>query len=725
MPSRFHSLLFALVFFLTGMVPPRPGVDPGTVVPLRIVSPLLQDTVETTVYLPPGAQANRRLPVVYAIYTEPYFTARTVRFAEWLDSAMTHGVPPMIVVGVPTPATLDAVRPDTDAGRHYRRFLLEELLPAVESHHPVCAVREGRGLLGFSAGGNTAVDVAVRAPGRFAAVAAQSPGWMLWSQESRTIGAEFTRPAVDAVVAAGSLATLPFWFAWGDADEEWEARSRRNGQAIIAALRSTGAPVDIGTPIAGGHGLHQIPASLPEALTFLGRHLTPCPAGDAAAGRIVERALTRMDGTVRLADIRRLRYDMLTQWQRTHFSEHPYADRPSYEQHTDVRDYDLDAWRNSRRFGWGAGARLVIDLVRDSVGWRTMPEGARPLPMAYVDERDELFFYSPDRVMLAIREAADLHAGPDTTLGGVRHVRVSGSYRGVPFALFLTASDTLPAMLRFRKAHTNDFGLAQWGTMDVEVWYSGWRPFPGGVNLPSQWDIRRVGRPYKRLTILSAAFNPPFAADSFAVTDSMRAAFERAGRGPMHDLPLDSARVLDDRMVAFRTFGAPLGAVRIGTEWLLLEAGRAPLSYQRSSRWLQQHTGGRIAMILTGLVSPDNGGVAAEEAATARIVAAPGTAPILRAALQGYGRPARAIETVDREGWLAIGGDSVFVQPFDLPDAAGTFLVWAPSLRWLYAPQAATPLGERIVLDYARARGWMVERLGSARDPFAVRSAGQ
>ena len=58
---------------------------------------------------------------------------------------------------------------------------------------------------------------------------------------------------------------------------------------------------------------------------------------------------------------------------------------------------------------------------------------------------------------------------------------------------------------RFRADAPNDFGLVEWGMMDVETWYSAWRKQPGGLVYPFQWDVRRVGRPYKRMTVVGAS----------------------------------------------------------------------------------------------------------------------------------------------------------------------------------------------------------------------------
>src|SRR5260221_7272171 len=94
------------------------------------------------------------------------------------------------------------------------------------------------------------------------------------------------------------------------------------------------------------------------------------------------------------------------------------------------------------------------------------------------------------------------------------------------------------------------------------------------------------------MTILSAVWNPPATPDSFAVSDSLRLAHVANSRRPMHDVSYDSTTLLRERFVTFNAAGAPAGAVKIGSAWLLLEAGEAPLSAQRA--------GGQLAGLQNG-----------------------------------------------------------------------------------------------------------------------------
>ncbi|MFW6089399.1 MAG: hypothetical protein ACODAB_06580 [Gemmatimonadota bacterium] len=437
------------------------------------------------------------------------------------------------------------------------------------------------------------------------------------------------------------------------------------------------------------------------------------------ATELLATAIERMGGLEALRGIERVRFDMITQWNRLNYAAGPYDDGPSYELHTDVRDYSIGAWRNTRDFS-GQG-RTVIDLVRGDVAVRDFGQGFEPLNIAYVDERRELFAYTPDRLVLGLRDAPDLAALSDTTIAGTTHGRVRGTVDGFDMTLHLRRSDALPAMVRFRAAHPNDFGLVPWGAMDIEVWYSGWRTLEGGVSLPAQWAIERIGQLYKRLTVTRAALNPEFEADSFAVSDELAATYHETATRPMHDLPLDSARVGGD-FARFGAFGSPVGAVKVGDGWLLLETGQAELSVDRATEWLAENAPGRlvgaVATVLRG-----NGGAAALAERGTPMFTGPGIAPYLEVVLRNHGVSSGAPEVVHEERWVVDGADSVLVAPLDLPDSPGGVLVYSPRLSWIYAADAVQPLHLAILRDLVERRGWSVDWIGNARDirqPFGT-----
>jgi hypothetical protein len=250
--------------------------------------------------------------------------------------------------------------------------------------------------------------------------------------------------------------------------------------------------------------------------------------------------------------------------------------------------------------------------------------------------------------------------------------------------------------------------------MDVEIAYSRWQKLPdAGVVLPMQLDVSRVGRPYKRMTTISAKINPVIAADSFAITDSLRSAFFATARRPMFDLPMDSARIVDGSFALFGAPGTPTGAVKVGGHWLMIEAGTAPLTIERSVAFLHR-TDAEVPVDVVLVTAPTGaGGIAwlARQQVTTWVTDA--AAPFARGALRGW-PAAERLRDVGNDRWLRIGTDSVRIETIDLPDYPRTAVVYVPSLRWAYAWPAG-PVQMGYIAAHARRRGWQLDRIASAR----------
>lgn len=436
----------------------------------------------------------------------------------------------------------------------------------------------------------------------------------------------------------------------------------------------------------------------------------------AEARETVRRAADLMGGEARLREVRHVSFDMMTQWMRTSFRSVPFTDRPSFEKHQDVRDYSIRGWRNTRDFG----ARSITNIIRDTISVTDMGAGFRPLSVAYVDERDELFTYTPDRLVLALLDAEALSTLPDTVLGDEPHhvvrARLAPGHGYVRSTdVFFHAGTGLPTAMRFRAGHPADFGLVQWGEMDVEVWYSSWGTF-GGVSIPRQWDVVRVGVPYKRMTVLAADFDPDFAADSFAVSDSLRAAYhESPAVRPMHE-GRDAGEVehpVDGIALLSSTFGIPLGAVRAGSENVLLGAGRMPYNFDQAYAALAD-AGVAPTSVLLARTMAGNGGVSAAAERGIPVLVSEGAAPFVRRVLDGGGHREVGLDVVHDRRTIGSGDERLILEPMDLPDAPGSLIVYRPASGWLWVPDGRDALAVRMARERAAELGWVVRVLGAA-----------
>ncbi|HEV7706325.1 MAG TPA: hypothetical protein VGO46_18660 [Gemmatimonadaceae bacterium] len=465
-------------------------------------------------------------------------------------------------------------------------------------------------------------------------------------------------------------------------------------------------------------------------------------ASSANAASVVDTAIARMGGLPALQAIKIARYHLAIQWLNPSFDPRPYRDGPSYEFDTDYRDYDARIWRNTRRFARGGDWLTYLDLVVDTVAARQGPnltksiptpagvvDGWAPLDIAYIDERRELFALTPDRLVLALKNAHDLTSRADTIIGGIRHASVSATVEGYPMTAFFRQADGMLALARYHADESNDYGLAPWGPMDVEVWYSVWqRDGDGGVYLPHQWDIARVGHAYKRMSVLDVAFDSAMSADSLTLSAPVRAAYLELARKPMADLPLDSARIsTDGRIALFNTPGAPRAAVKVGAEWFLLEPGNLPLNAERAAGWLAEHDkGSRVAGAMISREWP-MGGAAWVARAKLPIYLAPSDAQGLRTSLSNFGAPVAAMHVVSVGQWIRTSSsprDSAWVEPIDVPGALHAMLIYVPSMKWVYSSGILSKVDQEFVERHIAARKWSVERIGSLQLPAGTPAGG-
>jgi hypothetical protein len=420
-----------------------------------------------------------------------------------------------------------------------------------------------------------------------------------------------------------------------------------------------------------------------------------------------------MGGENVLRGVERVAYQMMTQWQRTNFRTVPLTDQPSFEAHTDVRDYTVPAWRNTRQIGNGR----IINIIRDSIALTNTGKEFQPLSVAYVDERRELFLYTPDRMLLALRDAPDLARGTDTLIGGEAHVRVTATLAGrFASTVFFHNGTGLPTMLRFRAAHPNDFGLVAWGVMPVEVWYSSWRTV-GAVSMPMQWDIRRVGVPYKRITVQRAAFNPTFEADSFAVSAEQRATYlASSATKPMHENVIRREVVmLSPELASISAFGLQAGAVKMGAGWLMLGAAYTPFSYHYGQRLLDSLGAAPITAVLAGTsIMATNGGVFVAIDRGLPVYVSQASEAAIRRIFAGAGRAVRGLTRVTAGMRIGDGEHTIRLEPLDLPNAPGSMMAFSPRSGWLYLPDATSALDVAVARERARALGWVVRSVGTA-----------
>ena len=94
------------------------------------------------------------------------------------------------------------------------------------------------------------------------------------------------------------------------------------------------------------------------------------PAPSTAA---LDTAIARMGGEETLRKVERVRFEVMTLWQRMGFEPRQSDLIGSYELHSDLRNYSLGAWRNTRRFVGGPTLREMTDIVQKDAAIRRFP----------------------------------------------------------------------------------------------------------------------------------------------------------------------------------------------------------------------------------------------------------------------------------------------------------------------------------------------------------------
>lgn len=225
----------------------------------------------TVVYLPPGASAGLRYPVLYLLQGfrgSPYQYASGLDLAGIADRSIAAGrVRPFVAVAPPAGLT---ARYDGEWAGPWERYLLRDVVPWVDRHLPTRGARAARALAGLSAGGYGAVDVGLRHPFLFGTLEAWSGYFRPYRDGPLRGAARATLAEHDPSLLAAReapllrrLGTRFFLSAGTTRDRETAAATR----LFAAELRTLRLPY--ATYLApGGHDGRFWRAQLPAALRF-------------------------------------------------------------------------------------------------------------------------------------------------------------------------------------------------------------------------------------------------------------------------------------------------------------------------------------------------------------------------------------------------------------------------------------------------------------------------
>ena len=290
--------LAALALSVFGHVGFAPAAQASPRVECRSVpSRLLNRKVQFCVLLPPSYDSvrTRRYPVLYFLHGLGQNEQAMIDSGAW---NVTQDMWEQTQLGEFLIVAPDGDRSffidSRDGKRPYEDFFIEEFMPFVESHYRVREGRSSRGIAGISMGGYGALHLALRHPGLFSAVSANSAalienvpkasldesGQAALSQAlGNAFGTPFDRAFWDrnspfTLVRDGApQEALKIYFDCGTEDD---FGFNRGAQAFHDLLVSRHIPHEFHL-YPGGHDMNYFADHLPESLQFQSKALGAVP----------------------------------------------------------------------------------------------------------------------------------------------------------------------------------------------------------------------------------------------------------------------------------------------------------------------------------------------------------------------------------------------------------------------------------------------------------------
>ena len=228
-------------------VAPGPAAPAGTVETLTVASRALGRTMNVALYLPPGGARHTILYLFHGFGGNgaAFFDAGLAinRAADRLGAPLVIAAPDYDNgFGVNTTPAQGTLTSGGTIGL-YEDYLIQEMLPAVESRLGVTATRADRRIGGVSMGGFAALHLALRHPEMFSRVGAHSAALWDYSGADQFTGQRdwlYPTPALRAqrdpllLAAHANLRGLRFYLDVGDRDP-----LRKRDEAMHAALGAT------------------------------------------------------------------------------------------------------------------------------------------------------------------------------------------------------------------------------------------------------------------------------------------------------------------------------------------------------------------------------------------------------------------------------------------------------------------------------------------------------
>jgi S-formylglutathione hydrolase FrmB len=249
---------------------------------IRIFSRSLGREMPCFVHLPPGYDDDaRRYPTIYLLHgyhdggASDFLVKGRVDLLSDVLAAAGH-IPPMILVMPEGEGSFYADR--FDGGAPFERYMVQDLIDAIDARYRTLARRSGRGIGGLSMGGYGAAKLALQYPDRFRAVGSHAGLYdvrdaafltEVFGPWSSSAGHRRWNSPIALIEEPERTRDLALYFDCGDQDHLLGSALK-----FQAALSARGIPhrFDRGP---GFHAWDFVQRRLPSSLSWFGRALDP------------------------------------------------------------------------------------------------------------------------------------------------------------------------------------------------------------------------------------------------------------------------------------------------------------------------------------------------------------------------------------------------------------------------------------------------------------------
>ena len=441
----------------------------------------------------------------------------------------------------------------------------------------------------------------------------------------------------------------------------------------------------------------------------------------STASSWLARSAQALGGEEKLRALAAVEISALSVWHQREQSERPEGPWfVTFTDFTDVRNLrEGVVKRTARTKGFSAPdpidsaewSEATTSLIADGVALRSQDgtmTGAEPpwdlgaLPLAL----------GPEHVVLAARDAADLHAEADAVFDGYAHHVVAFTLAGARVRLFLNSPSFLPKAVEITRARPYDVFWAPWGDVTQRVAFGLWTLEPEGVLYPRLWDFSTGGRPDGTLEITRVRLNPAIVTSEYEIAADVRQRVV-AARTPVADVSFGTPQRPAHEIAS--------GIVLVPGSWNVVEIKQAdgvviiegPLTSNYSAKAIddvrQRFAGAPIKAVITTSDSwPHIGGMREYVARDVPVYALDLNVPILKRlfaaryesapdALMKHPRQP-ALHVVAARTVVGSGPNQLVIYPFRSASGERQMMVYWPAHRLLYTSDLFTIRGAFIFL---------------------------